>query len=105
MASPSGSSPDPTSEKSPFPPPARHITTHDPATRLAIFSASLPDTVTPVYGPGTVLHDAFATFSHPVEVADEVDISAFKAHIDPTSTIEKPGVWFPGVGETLVRYW
>ncbi|KAK3372596.1 hypothetical protein B0H63DRAFT_485314 [Podospora didyma] len=91
--------------------PYRYTTTHDPSTGKAIFSTTLPETV-PGYviaGNGMQAHDTYKTFSFPFDMSDEVDIAALQTDTaNHFAKIEANGppssVWFPRVGESLVRY-
>src|SRR5690242_3655346 len=89
------SSPDLTS---PYGNPTRHVTTHDTSTGKAIFTSSLPPAVGAYGVATTLLFDAYKTLSHPPNITNESDISAYQSHTPDDM------VWFPAVGQTLVRY-
>lgn len=85
-----------------FPAPTRHTTTHTPSGR-AIFAppAQFPSSPAPYGGVGMVVHDLYKTFTTPFSMTNERDFQAFQSH--PVRPSEDT-IWFPGPGETLVRY-
>ena len=82
---------------SPFPPPNRHITTHDPATGKAIFSAALPSTLPANAIPGMHFYEAYTTVKQPIDLSDEQDIQTVQSI--PSNTIT-----FPRPGGVILRY-
>jgi len=94
-------------DQSPPPPPPnpnRYTTTHD-SSGNAVFHPFLSETLKPYGSVGMIVHDAYKTFSVPLNMSQEADIASFATHPSnkpPSSPSE--GVWFPGVSETIVRY-
>jgi len=82
--------------QSPFGAPNRYTTTHDPGTRQAVFSSALPSPLPGYEAAGMVIYDSYKTLSHPVPMTAEADLAAVQSHREP--------VWFPAVGQTLLRY-
>lgn len=86
--------------QSPLGTPNRYTTTHDPSTKKSIFHRSLPETLTPYGAVGMVVFDSYKTFTHPFTMSDENDVAKLQSH--PPSAPNT--VWFPAVGESLLRY-
>jgi hypothetical protein len=100
------SNPDTPSPQTPFGAPNRYTTTHDPATHKAVFSRALPEPLTGYDAAGMAVFDFYKTFV-PFNMTDEADIAALQAHPSPSPQDPPPAdgrIWFPGVGETLLRY-
>ncbi|KAH6855469.1 hypothetical protein B0I37DRAFT_411462 [Chaetomium sp. MPI-CAGE-AT-0009] len=113
--------PDPQPSQTPFGPPNRYVTTHDPATRQSVFTTALPS---PVPGfampgiPGLSIFDAYKTLTSPVSLNNEADLTALQSPSQPpppnTTTIPNPTtppssggdspIWFPSPTQTLLRY-
>ena len=91
--------------QSPLGTPNRYTTTHDPATNKAIFSRTLPEPVSGYGAAGMVVFDTYKTFTQPLTMTGEADVTALQAHgsPDPAGGIPK-SIWFPAVGESLMRY-
>ena len=96
---------DTTGPKSPFPPFNRFTTTHDPTTRLAVFSPTIPSPLssTPVAAGTMLITDAYKTRAPPdFTMSSEADVAHLLQH---SNTNDDGQVWFPSSpGETLLRY-
>ncbi|EAQ90163.1 hypothetical protein CHGG_06782 [Chaetomium globosum CBS 148.51] len=125
--------PDTQAAESPFGPPIRYITTHDPATGKSVFTTALPTEVPGFSMPGLAIFDAYKTLTSPVSLNDEADLAALQpqppstssSHPPPpnttttatpsslpnpnntTTTPTEPAIWFPTSHphtQTLLRY-
>jgi hypothetical protein len=90
--------------QSPFGIPNRYTTTHDPTTHQTIFSRTLPEPLTGYGAAGMVVFDGYKTFSHPFSMTSEADLAALQSHPSSPSSSPSKRIWFPAVGETLLRY-